>query len=67
MGLRGFKPDHFIEILSRKVIPTSRALSKKRGSTKGPNSHWLSRLPAKTKSYKYRSKPVEFMKVKLVD
>ena len=40
---------HFIEILSTKPLPTSRALSARRGSGAGPNRHWLSRLPSELK------------------
>ena len=56
--------EHFIEILTQRVMPTSRALSEKRGAEVGPNSHWLSRLPAKTKSYRYREKLVKYIKTK---
>lgn len=56
---------HFIEVLSQKVMPTSKQLSAKRGPKLGPNRHWLSRLPAKTKSYKYREKLVRFIKSEL--
>ena len=42
--------DHFIEVMETKPRPTSRQLSERRGSTVGPNAHWLSRLPATLKS-----------------
>jgi hypothetical protein len=51
--------DHFIEVLSRKPLPTSRQLSSRRGSTVGPNGHWLSRLPAELKSPRKREKLVQ--------
>jgi hypothetical protein len=38
--------DHFIDVLSRKPLPTSRQLSSRRGLPVGPNGNWLSRLPA---------------------
>jgi hypothetical protein len=43
---------HFIEVLSKTPLPTTRALSKLRGTSAGPNSHWLSRLPAALKGTK---------------
>ena len=51
--------DHFIEVLSRKPLPTSRQLSSRRGLPVGPNGHWLSRLPAKLKSPRKREKLVQ--------
>lgn len=45
---------HFIDVLARKPLPTSRQLSAARGSTVGPNGHWLSRLPADLKSPRTR-------------
>lgn len=51
--------DHFIEILSRKPLPTSRQLSFLRGLHVGPNGHWLSRLPAELKSPRKREKLVK--------
>lgn len=49
---------HFIEVLASKPLPTSRQLSERRGTSKGPNSHWLSRLPAQLKSPRNRGKLV---------
>jgi hypothetical protein len=51
--------DHFIEVLSMKPLPTSRALSSRRGLPVGPNGHWLSRLPAALKSPRTRTRLVE--------
>ena len=34
---------------------------KERGTAKGPNSHWVSRLPASVKSWKYREKAVAYL------
>ncbi len=47
--------DHFMDVLSRKPLPTSRQLSVQRGRPVGPNSHWLSRLPANVKSPRRRA------------
>ncbi len=54
--------DHFIEVLSQKPLPTSRQLSFKRGLPVGPNSHWLSRLPAKFKAPRAREKLVRALR-----
>ena len=45
-----------VRVLSRKSLPTTRQLSTLRGSGTGPNSHWLSRLPATVKAPKIRAK-----------
>lgn len=50
--------DHFIQVMAAKPLPTSRQLSRKRELPVGPNSHWLSCLPAKLKSSKARCKLV---------
>lgn len=49
---------HFIDVLARAPLPTTRALSKLRGASVGPNGHWLSRLPAVLKTPKERSRLV---------
>ena len=54
--------DHCVDILSRRVLPTSRRPSEIRGAGYGPNNHWLSRLPKGTKSWKYRQKAVSYLK-----
>ncbi|ROZ75382.1 hypothetical protein [Ramlibacter sp. WS9] len=54
--------DHFIEVLRRKPLPTSRQLSSKRGLALGPNGHWLSRLPAKLKAPRAREKMVRVLR-----
>ena len=54
--------DHFIEVLSKKPLPTSRILSSQRGLPVGPNGHWLSRLPASLKSPRKRMRLVESLK-----
>jgi len=54
--------NHCINILGKKLLPTTQSLSHERGSGKGPNSHWLSRLPAKLKSWKKREKIVSVLR-----
>lgn len=51
--------DHFIDVLSRKPLPTSRQLASRRGLPVGPNGHWLSRLPAELKSPRKRERLVQ--------
>ena len=51
--------DHFMEVLASKPLPTTRQLSARRGLAVGPNSHWLSRLPAALKSPRKREKLVQ--------
>ncbi|WP_154668260.1 hypothetical protein [Pseudoduganella violaceinigra] len=51
--------DHFIEVLASKPLPTSHQLSLRRGLPVGPNSHWLSRLPAALKAPRKREKLVQ--------
>ena len=46
---------HYIEVLSRPRLPTSRQLSESSGVATGPNQHWLSRLPAALKSPRKRA------------
>lgn len=48
----------FLDVMSRQPLPTSRRLSALRGPAGGPNSHWLSRLPAELKSPKGRKMAV---------
>lgn len=50
---------HFIEVLARKPLPTSRQLSALRGPNVGPNGHWLSRLPAALKAPRARTRLVK--------
>lgn len=54
--------DHFVEVLSMNPLPTTRKLSALRGTTKGPNGHWLSRLPSTLKSAKQRALMVNALK-----
>ena len=48
--------EHAIEILGTKNLPTTSALSAKHTLSVGPNSHWLSRLPAHLKPWNKREK-----------
>jgi hypothetical protein len=56
-----------IRVLAMKPLPTTRRLSLARAGGKteasaGPNSHWLSRLPAALKSPKGRARVVEALR-----
>lgn len=50
--------EHFIDVIRQKNMPTSMQLAAKRDTSYGPNGHWLSRLPAKLKSWKNREKVI---------
>jgi hypothetical protein len=54
--------DHFIAVLATTPLPTSRQLSARRGAPIGPNSHWLSRLPASLKAPRLRARLVRALK-----
>jgi len=54
--------EHFLEVISKKNMQTSTQLSKLRGSSTGPNSHWLSRLPSKLKPWSKREKIIPVIK-----
>src|SRR5262245_11069889 len=51
-----------VRVLSMKPLPTSKRLAAQRGGTAGPNSHWLSRLPAHIKSGPRKHRVVEYLK-----
>ncbi|MCP5051495.1 MAG: hypothetical protein GY940_30285 [bacterium] len=53
---------HFLEVISRKNMPTSSQLSALRNVTYGPNRHWLSRLPASLKPWSKREKIIPLIK-----
>ncbi len=53
--------DHFIDVLSRDPLPTTRRLSELRGTTLGPNRHWLSRLPSRAKPRDFRRRLVAYL------
>jgi hypothetical protein len=48
--------DHFLDIMSRRLLPRGPGFIGGRASLGLPNNHWLSRLPKKCKTLKYRSK-----------
>ena len=56
-----------ISTLGKKLLPTTIRLSQDRGGGMGPNSHWLSRLPPKTKPWRYRERAVAYMQRSLAD
>lgn len=47
--------DHVIEVLSQNPLPSGRSLTQQCVIGR-PNRHWLSRLPAKAKSWKFRQR-----------
>ncbi len=49
-----------IAMLEQKHLPTTIRLSDLHGGA-GPNSHWLSRLPKETKSWRYREKAISYL------
>ena len=53
--------EHCVDIFSQKNLPQTRSLSESRCDNYGPNTHWLSRLPANTKSWKYREKAIKYL------
>ena len=48
--------EHFLEVITQKNMPSSSKLASQRRMSTGLNSHWLSRLPAKFKSWNNRQK-----------
>jgi hypothetical protein len=50
-----------IEVLSRKVLPTTAQLIRESGLTGFSNHVWLGRLPKKTHSMRYRAKAIPFL------
>jgi hypothetical protein len=54
-----------IEVLGRKLLPTTARLSAERGGGVGPNQHWLSRLPAAVMPWRYRDRAVSYLKKSL--
>ncbi len=53
----------FLETLSSVPLPSSRRLSSLRKGSAGPNSHWLSRLPAAIKGSKGRRKAIAALRM----
>ena len=58
---------HFLSVIKQKNMPTTLQLSKQRISNHGPNSHWLSRLPAKLKPWSKRARMIPVLASALVD
>ena len=52
---------HFLDVIGQKNMPTTEQLSRQRTEAKGPNSHWLSRLPAGLKPWSKRQKIIPIM------
>ena len=50
-----------IEALSQKVLPNPTRLSEARGTAYGPNKHWISKLPKRVKSWRYRLKAIAYL------
>ena len=48
-----------VAVLKRRVLPTTTELS--RHSRAGPNTHWLSRLPADAKPWRYRTRLLPYL------
>ena len=53
--------EHYIDVLSRTALPTSRQLSEASGRLNGPNQHWLSRLPGALKAPRTRQRLVKVL------
>jgi hypothetical protein len=56
-----------IEVLSRKVLPTTAQLIRECGLTGFSNHAWLGRLPKGTHSLRYRQKAIPYLKEALDD
>jgi hypothetical protein len=56
-----------IDILSRKLLPTTIRLAQDRGGNIGPSRHWLSKLPLQAKPWRYREKAVKYLARSLAD
>lgn len=52
-----------MRVLAMNPLPTTRRLSALYGSGHGPNSHWLSRLPASVKNPKARKAALTALRV----
>ena len=56
-----------IGTFEQKVLPRSSDRARERGLGMGPNSHWLSRLPGRGKSWRYREKALAYLRRSLED
>ena len=50
--------DHCIDVISQRNLPSTIRLTKAGPGGKGPNGHWLSRLPANVKPWSYRERAI---------
>ena len=57
-----YQYDDFLNVLSQKMLPQTINLSNGRKTSRGPNTHWLSKLPKKVKSWKFRNEMVNYLK-----
>ena len=56
-----------IRVLSQRHMPRALDLANARDGASGLNTHWLSRLPARVKSWKYREKATRYLREALLD
>ncbi len=56
-----------ISTVSQKVLPSSLVLSRKRGTSLGPSTHWLNRLPLRSMTWPYRQKAAKYFATALAD
>ncbi len=59
--------EHFLKIISQKNLQTTLSLSEQRGTSVGPNGHWLSRLPSKLKSWSNRQKIIPSLRKGIIE
>ena len=59
--------EHFLEVMRQKNLPTTWRLSRQRVDNYGPNSHWLSRLPATLKPWSKRERLLPVVEKALVE
>ena len=56
--------DHVCDVFSMNPLPTARTLTRNDTDETRLNSHWLSRLPKKAKSKKFRERFLKFVNAK---
>lgn len=59
--------EHFLSVIKLKNMPTTLQLTNKRNGGCGPNSHWLSRIPAKLLPWAKREKYIKTIESALFD
>lgn len=57
--------EQFLSVIRQTNLPTSSQLTALRGTERGPNSHWLSRLPAEIKAWRKREKLIPIIQAAL--